>query len=68
MVVADDTSVLMHVQELPYMAYMLANNALPATFLIMIAFMLIPQIAIAYLCHSSFIQKPSNVLQLSFSW
>jgi len=53
--VADDASVLMHAWELPYMVYMLANNALPVAFLILIVFILIPQIAIAYLCHSSFI-------------
>jgi len=46
-VVADDASVLMCTWELPYMAYMLANNVLPATFLILIVFVLIPQIVIA---------------------
>jgi len=49
MVVADNTSVLMHMWELLYMAYMLANNALPVTFLILIIFILMPQIVIAYL-------------------
>jgi len=46
-VVAGDASVLMHARELLYMAYMLANNILPATFLILIVFVLIPQIVIA---------------------
>jgi len=52
-VVADDASVLMCAQELPYRAYMLTNNALPATFLTLTVFMVIPQIPIAYLCHPS---------------
>jgi len=46
---------MMHAWELPYMAYMFTNNALPTTFLVLIVFVLMPQIAIAHLCYSSFI-------------